>query len=82
MEYAEGYDHYDKHRTIPVQFFVNEAEKAFLDDLFAVLQVRNMSAFIRKQVFHAYQTLTDEQKEQMREVAHWRASEDIPIHNS
>ena len=82
VEYVDGYDQYDKYRTIPVTFFLNEAEKCFLDDLMAVMSVRNMSAFIRSQVFHAYQTLTDEQKEQMREIAQWRASEETPIHNS
>ena len=74
--YVEGYDHYDKHRTIPIQFFVNEAEKAFLDDLFAVLHVQNKSEFIRNQVFHAYQNLTNEQKEQMIEGAKWRHEND------
>ena len=74
--YVEGYDHYDKHRTIPIQFFVNEAEKAFLDDLFTVLQVQNKSAFIRNQTFHAYQSLTDEQRQKMADVARWRAEND------
>ena len=61
-----------------IQFFVNEAEKAFLDDLFAVLEVQNKSAFIRNQTFHAYQSLTDEQRQKMAEVARWRATEDHP----
>ena len=76
--YAEGYDHYDKERNIQIIFRVNEAEKAFLDDLFAVLEVKNASRFIRNQVFHAYQSLTDEQRQQMAEVARYRATEDHP----
>ena len=77
IEYIEGYDHYDKRRTIKFQLLLNEAEYNFLEDLFTVLQVRNKSAFIRNQVFHAYQSLTDQQRQQMAEVAHWRATEDI-----
>ena len=74
--YVDGYDHYDKERNIQVLFRVNAAEKAFLDDLLSVLEVKNASAFIRNQVFHAYQSLTDQQRQQMAEVAHWRHEED------
>ena len=75
-EYVEGYNHYDKHRTIPETFYLNEAEENFLSDLLAVLHVRNKSEFMRNQVFHAYQGLTEEQRQQMAEVARWRATED------
>ena len=74
--YEDGYEHYDKSRTIQVIFLVNEAEKNFLDDLTAALQVQNKSEFIRKQVFRAYQSLTDEQKEKMQEVSAWRHEND------
>ena len=74
--YIDGYDHYDKERNIQVLFRVNAAEKAFLDDLVSVLEVKNVSRFIRNQVFHAYQTLTDSQKAQMAEVARWRHEND------
>ena len=75
VEYLQGYDHYDKKKTIPVTFFLSEAERSALEDLTAVLGVRNLSAFVRGQVFKAYERLTEEQKKQMREVAEWRATE-------
>ena len=76
VEYIDGYNHYGKKKTIHLTFFMSEAEKAALDDLMAVLKVKNLSAFVRGQAFKAYQSLTPEQKEQMREVAEWRAAED------
>jgi len=75
-EYVEGYDHYDKKRTIQIILKLNEAENNFLDDLLAVRNIRNKSDFIRKQVFHFYQNLTDEEKKKMAEMAKWRATED------
>ena len=79
-EYVRGYEHYGHKRTVPVLFYLNEAEKCCLDDLAAVLGVRNMSEFIRGQVFKAYSGLTEEQKRQMAEVAEWRAEEDPACH--
>ena len=76
--YMDGYNHYKRHRDIPIHFTVNEAEKAALDDLTAVLGVKNLSDFIRRQVFGAFRNLTDSQKAQMAEVARWRATEDHP----
>ena len=72
VEYISGYDHYDRHRDILINFKINEAEKAALDDLLAVLQVQNLSDFIRAQIFRAFNDLTDEQKEQLAEVRQWR----------
>ena len=74
--YADGYDHYDKHRTVQVIFLVNEAERAALDDLMAVLGVKNMSDFIRGQVFRAFNDLNAEQKTQLKEVRQWRKEMD------
>ena len=75
-EYVEGYNHYDKKRTIKFQLLLNEAENNFLEDLFNVLNIKNKSAFIRSQVFHAYQNLTAEQRKKMEEVAKWRLEND------
>ena len=75
VEYIDGYDHYDKRRTTIVIFRINEAEKAFLDDLISVLNVRSISSFLRRQAFKAYRELTPEQKRQMAEVAAWRLEE-------
>ena len=74
--YVNGYNHYSRHREIPIHFTVNEAEKAALDDLIAVLGVTNLSAFIRGQVFKAYDELSPEQRQQLQEVAKWRADND------
>jgi len=74
--YINGYNHYSHRRNITMRFLVNEAEKRCLDDLMAVMGVRNMSAFIRAQIFRAYRDLTPEQKQQLADVAQWRASED------
>ncbi|MBR4546797.1 MAG: hypothetical protein IKO66_01970 [Paludibacteraceae bacterium] len=74
--YVDGYDHYDKKRTIKFQLLLNEAEQNFLEDLFNVLNIKNKSAFIRNQVFHAYENLTEEQKKAMKEVAQWRLEND------
>ena len=73
--YCSGYDHYSHRRTIQITFFVNEAEKNALDDLMAVLEEKNMSEFIRGQLFRAYEGLTAEQKERLAEVAEWREKE-------
>ena len=76
VEYAEGYNHYDKHRNIQVIFLVNEAERNLMEDLVAVSGVGNLSDFIRGQVFRAYGDLSAEQKEKLKEVASWRAAND------
>ena len=73
--YRDGYEHYGHRRTIQITFFVNEAEKAALDDLMAAMEEKNMSDFIRRQVFRAYDTLTPEQRKKMDEVAAWREKE-------
>ena len=73
--YRDGYDHYSHRRTILITFFVNESEKAALDDLMAAMEEKNMSDFIRRQVFRAYETLTPEQSKKMAEVAEWRKEE-------
>jgi len=41
----------------------------------AVLGVKNISAYIRGQMFGAYKGLSREQKRQLREVQQWRARE-------
>ena len=74
--YRDGYDHYGHRRTIQLTFFVNEAEKAALDDLMAAMEEKNMSDFIRRQVFRAYEMLTPEQSKKMAEVAEWRKEEE------
>ena len=79
VEYLQGYDHYDKKKTIPVTFFLSEAERSALEDLTSVLGVRNLSAFVRGQAFKAYNSLTPEQKAKMREVAEWRHAFDNEI---
>lgn len=76
--YEDGYNHYDRHRNIPVVFMLNAAEKAALDDMLAASGVTNVSDFIRGQVFKAHKELTAEQKEQLKEVAKWRAENDMP----
>ena len=76
VEYLNGYDHYKTKKDITITFYVNEAEKAALDDLMAVLEVKNQSAFIRGRVFGVYSDLTAEQKAKLAEVAEWRAKED------
>ena len=76
VDYVEGYDHYDKKKTIAVTFFMSEAEKSAMDDMMAAAGIRNQSEFIRKQIFKAYKDLTPEQLEQMAEVAKWRADDD------
>ena len=75
--YRDGCDHYSHRRTILITFFVNEAEKAALDDLMAAMEEKNMSDFIRRQVFRAYETLTAEQRKKMAEVAEWRKEEGV-----
>ena len=76
VEYLEGYDQYKTKKDIAITFYVNEAEKAALDDLMAVLGVKNQSAFIRGRVFGAYNELTAEQKARLAEAREWRAKED------
>ena len=73
--YVEGYDHYSHRRRVKITFMLNESENECLRDLMSVLHVSNMSAFIRSQIFRAYRDLTPEQKQQLTDVATWRASE-------
>ena len=76
VEYIDGYNHYGKRRNTFVIFRLNEAEKAFLDDLISVMHIKNISAFMRGQAFKAYHELSAEQKAQMGDVAVWRLTED------
>ena len=73
--YEDGYDHLSHRREIKVTFFVNESEKAALDDMMAALEVKNQSEFIRNQIFGAYKTMTPEQLRKMAEVAAFRTEE-------
>ena len=73
--YEDGYEHYGKVRNIQVIFLVNEVEKNLLDDMIAASHETSKSDFIRKRVFGAYSQMSNEQKEQMREVADWRAED-------
>ena len=82
VEYAEGYNHYNKHRTIPVLFFISEVERKALDDLMAVLGVKNQSEFIRGQVFRAFNDLSAAQKGQLAEVRQWRKECDQSVSGS
>ncbi len=74
--YVRGYNHYSHKRTRQLLIRLNEAEWNFLFDLMTVLHIHNMSEWIRNQLFHAYQSLSSEQKKQMADVADWRATED------
>ncbi len=73
--YADGYNHLSHKREIKVTFFVNESEKAALDDMMAALEVKNQSEFIRNQIFAAYKSMTPEQLRKMAEVAAFRTEE-------
>ena len=73
--YEDGYEHYGKVRNIQVIFLVSEVEKNLLDDMIAASHETSKSDFIRKRVFGAYSQMSNEQKEQMREVADWRAED-------
>lgn len=75
VKYADGYDHYSHRRNVQVTFLLNEAERAALDDLMAVVGARSISSFVRSQLFRAYRGLSREQKRQLREVREWRAKE-------
>ena len=77
--YADGYDHLSHKREVKVTFFVNESEKAAMDDMLAALEVKNQSEFIRNQIFNAYKSMTPEQLRKMAEVAAFRA-EDARLH--
>ena len=74
----DGYDHYNRRRTIQLHILLNEAENNALQDLMAVLGEKDMSKYIRNQIFKPFQSLTPEQKQQMAEVAKWRLKEDNP----
>lgn len=68
--YIPGYDHYSHKRNIRVVCMLNQAERAALDDIMAVLGQTNISRYIRSQIFLSYHTLTRQQKRQLREVRH------------
>ena len=74
--YIPGYNHYSHRRNIQVHFFLNQSELYALQDLMSVLHVRNMSKFLRTQLFRAYRDLSLEQKQQLADVAAWRLSDD------
>ena len=77
--YADGYEHLSHRRDIAVTFYLNESEKAAMDDMLAALEVKNQSEFIRNQIFGAYKSMTLEQLRKMAEVAAFRA-EDARLH--
>ena len=74
--YIPGYNHYSHRRNIQLHFFLNQAELYALEDLLAVLGVRNKSRFFRSQIFRAYRDLSPEQKQQLADVAAWRENND------
>jgi len=76
LVFIDGYSHYDKYRTIPLRFNVSEAEKNFLDDLMSVYGIRNKSQFFRGMIFRAFNTLSKEDQDKIRDVAKWRAEND------
>ena len=77
--YADGYEHLSHRRDIAVTFYLNESEKAAMDDMLAALEVKNQSEFIRNQIFAAYKSMTPEQLRKMAEVAAFR-TEDARLH--
>ena len=77
IRYIDGYEHYGHRRDIQVIVRLNEAERAALDDLMAVLGQTNISRYIRSQIFLSYHTLTRQQKRQLREVRQWRKTNNI-----
>lgn len=83
ITYLQGYDHYSHLRDIKITFMLNEAERAALDDLMAVLGEKNISAYIRTQLFKPYYSLTEQQKQQLRDVRAFRENENkyIPQHS-
>lgn len=74
-EYTTGYDRFSQIRNIKIHFKLNEAEKYALEDLLTVLEVRNLSSFIRTQIFSVYHDLTPDQLQQLDELASQRVSE-------
>ena len=73
--YVDGYEHLGHNRTEAIIIYLNESERAALDDIMAVLEVSNISAFVRNQIFSAYKYMTPEQLQKLAEVAEWRAEE-------
>ena len=74
--YIPGYNHYSHRRNIQLHFYLNQAELYALQDLMAVTGARNLSKYLRQQLFRAYRDLTPEQKQQLAEVAAFRETED------
>ena len=77
--YVDGYEHLGHNRTEAIIIYLNESERAALDDIMAVLEVSNISAFVRNQIFSAYKYMTPEQLQKLAEVAEWR-TEDARLH--
>ena len=73
--YIPGYNHFSHRRNISLRINICLAEKYALDDLLTVLEVTNVSNFIRTQIFHAYSHLTPEQRQQLDDLASQRADE-------
>jgi len=74
--YIPGYNHYSHRRNIQLHFYLNQAEFYALQDLMAVTGARNLSKYLRQQLFRAYRDLTPEQKQQLADVAAWRENND------
>ena len=73
--YMDGYEHLGHNRTEAIIVYLNESERAALDDIMAVLEVSNISAFVRNQIFCAYKYMTPEQLQKLAEVAAFRVEE-------
>lgn len=73
--YVAGYNHYNRKRKQKITFMLNQCEYECLMDLLSVQGIRNMSAFIRGQIFRAYSDLTAGQKRMMADVAAWREND-------
>ena len=77
-EYTTGYDRFSQIRNIKIHFKLNEAEKYALEDLLTVLEVRNLSSFIRTQIFSVYHDLTPDQLQQLHDLTAARSATPPP----
>ena len=66
--YYDGLNHHDRKRTKLVAVKLNEPEWVVLSNLQHVLEQPNLSDLIRALMFRAIQTLTEEQKQALREM--------------
>ena len=66
--YYDGLNHLDRKRTKLVAVKLNEPEWVVLSNLKKVLDQHNYSDLIRAMVFRAIRTLTEEQKQALREL--------------